>query len=41
MLDLMEAHAFIKNIIPKAEAHTERQTLEEQAAEDYIAKTLF
>jgi hypothetical protein len=26
MLDLMEAHSFIKNIIPKAEAHTEKQT---------------
>ena len=26
MLDLMEAHSFIKNIIPKAEAHTEMHT---------------
>lgn len=26
MLDLMEAHTFIKNIIPKAEPHTEKAT---------------
>ena len=43
MLDLMEAHQFIKNIIPHADASTHSATdeLEEKAAEDYIAKTLF
>ena len=41
MLDLMEAHAFIKNVIPHAEAHSATDELEEKAAEDYIAKTLF
>lgn len=41
MLDLMEAHSFIKSIVPKADQHVETQTIEEKAAEDYIAQTLF
>lgn len=41
MLDLMEAHSFIKSIVPKAEYHAEAQTQEEKAAEDFIEQTLF
>ena len=41
MIDLMEAHSFIKSIVPKAELHSETQTIEEKAAEDYIAQNLF
>lgn len=41
MIDLMEAHSFIKTIIPKAEQHTEASSPEQKAAEDLIAQTLF
>ena len=41
MLDLMEAHTFIKSIIPKIDVQSNTQTLEEKAAEDYISQTLF
>jgi hypothetical protein len=37
MIDLMEAHTFIKSIIPKAEMHAESSSPEQKAAEDLIA----
>ena len=41
MIDLMEAHTFIKSIIPKAELHVDTSNAEQKAAEDLIAQTLF
>ena len=41
MIDLMEAHTFIKAIIPKAEAHAELTSSDQKAAEDLIAQSLF
>ena len=42
MIDLMEAHTFIKSIIPKADLHMfESSSPEQKAAEDLIAQTLF
>lgn len=41
MIDLMEAHSFIKSIVPKVEPHPETTSAEQKAAEDLIAQTLF
>lgn len=41
MIDLMEAHTFIKSIIPKVEQHAEVASAEQKAVEDVIAQTLF
>jgi hypothetical protein len=40
MIDLMEAHTFIKSIIPKAEVHLDAGSPEQKAAEDLIASSL-
>jgi len=37
MIDLMEAHTFIKSIIPKVEQHAEVASAEQKAVEDVIA----
>lgn len=41
MIDLMEAHTFIKAIVPKAEIHIETSTPDQKAAEDLIEQSLF